>query len=55
MDEQELLAGRFDEHRSRLRAVAYRMLGSLSEADDAFQEAWLRVSRADTAAVENMQ
>ena len=42
------LAERFEEHRARLRAVAYRMLGSLSEADDAVQEAWLRLSRADT-------
>ena len=41
---------RFEEHRSHLRAVAYRMLGSLSEADDAVQEAWLRFSRADTSA-----
>jgi RNA polymerase sigma factor (sigma-70 family) len=54
MDEHELLAERFDQHRSQLRAVAYRMLGSLSEADDAVQEAWLRVSRADTSDVENL-
>ncbi|HEX5191212.1 MAG TPA: RNA polymerase sigma factor SigJ [Solirubrobacteraceae bacterium] len=54
MDEQQLLAERFEQHRPRLRAVAYRMLGSLSEADDAVQESWLRVSRADTDAVENM-
>ena len=51
MDRVELLADRFEEHRPRLRAVAYRMLGSLSEADDAVQEAWLRYSRADTADV----
>ncbi|MFC4030192.1 sigma-70 family RNA polymerase sigma factor [Streptomyces polygonati] len=44
----------FEEHRVRLRAVAYRMLGSASEADDAVQEAWLRLSRADTSAVENL-
>jgi RNA polymerase sigma-70 factor (ECF subfamily) len=55
MNDQEWLAGRFEEHRSRLRAVAYRMLGSLSEADDALQESWLRVSRADASGVENMQ
>ncbi|MGH9014896.1 MAG: sigma-70 family RNA polymerase sigma factor [Acidimicrobiia bacterium] len=54
MDEQEWLAGRFEEHRSHLRAVAYRMLGSLSEADDAVQEAWLRLSRSDAGAVENL-
>ncbi|MDO3703038.1 RNA polymerase sigma factor SigJ [Micromonospora sp. C28SCA-DRY-2] len=53
MDEREWLTERFEEHRSRLRAVAYRMLGSVSEADDAVQEAWLRVSRADAASVEN--
>jgi RNA polymerase sigma factor (sigma-70 family) len=53
MDEDEWLAWRFEEHRSRLRAVAYRMLGSLSEADDAVQEAWLRLSTADTSNVEN--
>ena len=54
MTDQQWLAERFEEHRSRLRAVAYRMLGSLSEADDAVQEAWLRVSRADTNEVENL-
>src|SRR4051812_41142922 len=54
MDEQEWLAGRFEEHRSHLRAVAYRMLGSLSEADDAVQEAWLRLSRSDADEVENL-
>jgi RNA polymerase sigma factor (sigma-70 family) len=54
MQEQEWLAERFEEHRTRLRGVAYRMLGSLSEADDAVQEAWLRLSRADTSAVENL-
>jgi len=54
MNEQEWLADRFEEHRARLRAVAYRMLGSLSEADDAVQDAWLRLSRADTSDVENL-
>jgi RNA polymerase sigma-70 factor, ECF subfamily len=54
MDEQRWLAERFEERRPRLRAVAYRMLGSLSEADDAVQDAWLRVSRSDTAEVENL-
>ncbi|MEU4549072.1 RNA polymerase sigma factor SigJ [Nonomuraea dietziae] len=54
MDDGELLAMRFEEHRARLRAVAYRMLGSVSEADDAVQEAWLRLSRADTSDVENL-
>ena len=54
MDEQEWLAERFEEHRTRLRAVAYRMLGSLSEADDAVQEAWLRLSRTDADEVENL-
>jgi RNA polymerase sigma factor (sigma-70 family) len=48
------LAQRFEEHRAHLRAVAYRMLGSLSEADDAVQEAWLRLSRTDTSEVENL-
>ncbi len=54
MDENEFLAKRFEEHRSHLRAVAYRMLGSLSEADDAVQEAWLRLSRFETSGVENL-
>jgi RNA polymerase sigma-70 factor, ECF subfamily len=54
MDERDLLAERFEEHRSRLRAVAYRMLGSLSEADDAVQEAWLRLSRSDADEIENL-
>jgi RNA polymerase sigma-70 factor (ECF subfamily) len=54
LTEQDWLAERFEEHRTRLRAVAYRMLGSLSEADDAVQDAWLRVSRADTSQVENL-
>jgi len=54
MDEREFLAQQFEEHRTRLRAVAYRMLGSLSEADDAVQETWLRVSRIDADEVENL-
>jgi RNA polymerase sigma factor (sigma-70 family) len=54
MDERDWLAERFEEHRRRLRAVAYRMLGSLSEADDAVQEAWLRLSRSDAGAIENL-
>jgi RNA polymerase sigma factor (sigma-70 family) len=54
MDEREFLAQRFEEHRTRLRAVAYRMLGSLNEADDAVQEAWLRLNRTDTSEVENL-
>jgi RNA polymerase sigma factor (sigma-70 family) len=54
MDEREWLAERFEERRSRLRAVAYRMLGSVSEADDAVQEAWLRLSRSDVDAIENL-
>jgi RNA polymerase sigma-70 factor (ECF subfamily) len=54
MDERLWLTERFDEQRPRLRAVAYRMLGSLSEADDALQEAWLRLSRADADHVENL-
>jgi RNA polymerase sigma-70 factor, ECF subfamily len=55
MDDNELLAERFEEHRTHLRAVAYRMLGSLSEADDAVQEAWLRLSRSDPGAIENLR
>ena len=54
MDDSEWLAERFEAHRSHLRAVAYRMLGSLSEADDAVQEAWLRLSRSDPNDIENM-
>jgi RNA polymerase sigma factor (sigma-70 family) len=55
MDEHDWLAERFEEHRTRLRAVAYRMLGSLSEADDAVQEAWLRLSRTDADEIENLR
>jgi RNA polymerase sigma factor (sigma-70 family) len=55
MDDSEFLAQRFEEHRGHLRAVAYRMLGSLSEADDAVQEAWLRLSRSDPDAIENLR
>ena len=52
--EQEWLAEQFEAHRTRLRAVAYRMLGSLSDADDAVQESWLRLSRSDADGVENL-
>jgi RNA polymerase sigma-70 factor, ECF subfamily len=54
MDDNDLLAEQFERYRSHLRAVAYRMLGSLAEADDAVQEAWIRVSRAGTEDVENL-
>jgi RNA polymerase sigma-70 factor (ECF subfamily) len=54
MDDNEWLADRFEEHRAHLRAVAYRMLGSITEADDAVQDAWLRVSRAGANDVENL-
>jgi RNA polymerase sigma factor (sigma-70 family) len=54
MDERDWLAAQFEEQRPRLRGVAYRMLGSLSEADDAVQEAWLRLSRTDTSDVDNL-
>ncbi len=54
MDETDWLAARFEEQRAHLRAVAYRMLGSLAEADDAVQNSWLRLSRADPAGVENL-
>src|SRR5689334_8768508 len=55
MNENEWLAERFEEHRSHLRGVAYRMLGSLTEADDAVQDAWLRLSRAGADEVENLR
>ncbi len=55
MDEIRGLAERFEENRTHLRAVAYRMLGSRSEADDAVQEAWIRLSRSDTTGVENLR
>ncbi len=55
MNERDWLTDRFEEHRSHLRAVAYRMLGSVSEAEDALQEAWLRACPADTTGVENMR
>jgi RNA polymerase sigma-70 factor (ECF subfamily) len=55
MDEREWLADRFEANRSQLRAVAYRMLGSVTEADDAVQETWLRLHRSDTAGVENLR
>ncbi len=54
MNEREYLAGRFEEHRTHLRAVAYRMLGSSSEVDDAVQEAWLRLGRADASGIDNL-
>ncbi|MEO3888979.1 sigma-70 family RNA polymerase sigma factor [Nonomuraea sp. B5E05] len=54
MDDHAFLADRFEEHRRHLRAVAYQLLGSQSEADDAVQEAWLRLSRSDTSEVENL-
>jgi RNA polymerase sigma-70 factor, ECF subfamily len=54
VNERDSLAERFEEHRTHLRAVAYRMLGSVSEVDDAVQEAWLRLSRADSAEIDNL-
>jgi RNA polymerase sigma-70 factor (ECF subfamily) len=54
MNDHQWLAARFEEHRSHLRAVAYRMLGSLSEADDAVQDAWVRLSRSDSDEIENL-
>ena len=54
MDERDLLTEGFEAHRDHLRAVAYRMLGSVSEADDAVQEAWLRLNRADASGVQNL-
>jgi RNA polymerase sigma factor (sigma-70 family) len=55
MDQQDWLAQQFEEERPHLRAVAYRMLGSLGEADDAVQNAWLRLTRADASEVENLR
>src|SRR5438067_7375268 len=52
--DRDLITDEFERHRPHLRAVAYRMLGSLSEADDAVQESWLRLSRSDTDAVANL-
>jgi RNA polymerase sigma factor (sigma-70 family) len=54
MDDQQWLAERFEAHRTQLRAVAYRMLGSVSEADDAVQEAWIRLSGSDADEIENL-
>ena len=54
MSDNEWLVRQFEAHRAHLRAVAYRMLGSGGDADDAVQEAWLRLSRSDTSAVENL-
>jgi RNA polymerase sigma factor (sigma-70 family) len=55
MEHHHWMAERFEEHRAHLRAVAYRMLGSIAEADDAVQEAWLRLSRSDTSGVDNLR
>src|SRR5215471_10929967 len=55
MDEERWLAGQFETHRPHLRAVAYRILGSLTDADDAVQEAWVRLAHSDTEAVENLR
>jgi RNA polymerase sigma-70 factor (ECF subfamily) len=54
MNESDLLASQFEQNRSHLRAVAYRMLGSLAEADDAVQEAWLKLSRSDAGSIDNL-
>jgi RNA polymerase sigma-70 factor (ECF subfamily) len=54
MDEHDWMAERFEQHRTHLRAVAYRMLGSLAEADDAVQESWIRLSRSGASGVENL-
>ena len=54
MERDEFLAGEFEQHRDHLKAVAYRMLGSLSEAEDAVQEAWLRLQRSDERGVANL-
>src|SRR5881394_4059966 len=54
MGDNDPLAGEFEQHRVRLRAVAYRMLGSITDADDAVQESWLRLSRSDPEAIANL-
>ena len=54
MDERDFLARRFEDHRTHLKAVAYRMLGSLAEADDAVQEAWLRLARTEADEIDNL-
>src|SRR3954452_3475542 len=54
MDDSDWLAERFEQHRARLRAVAYRMLGSQGEADDAVQDAWLRLSRSEADQIDNL-
>jgi DNA-directed RNA polymerase specialized sigma24 family protein len=54
MDEHDLLAERFETHRARLRAIAYQTLGSASDADDAVQEAWLRLGRTDSGSIDNL-
>lgn len=54
MNDHDFLAGRFEGHRPHLTAVAYRMLGSVAEADDAVQEAWLRLAKADAAEIDNL-
>src|SRR4029079_15123378 len=55
MNDQDWLADRFEANRAHLRGVAFRMLGSLTEADDAVQEAWIRLSRTDTSQVDNLR
>ena len=54
LDQNKFLAEQFEGNRARLRAVAYRMLGSTGEVDDAVQETWLRLSRSDTSAIQNL-
>jgi DNA-directed RNA polymerase specialized sigma24 family protein len=54
MSDQDWLAQRFEANRPRLRGVAYRMLGSVPEADDAVQEAWIRLSRSDASEIDNL-